>query len=212
RGRAPLVLVRRPGLVPRARRPPARPGARPGPLDLLARPCARRGLTAVSLDLTVLGCSGSYPGPGAACSGYLVRGGGANVAVDLGPGSLANLQEHLDLDDLDAVVLTHAHPDHWTDLCGLHTAWKYALGREGLQVWGTAQGRELAEAITGGMAPTIDWRDLDTSSLLVVGGLCFTFAPTVHYLETSAVRVDGPAGGRCSCTPPTPGRRGRSTG
>ena len=148
----------------------------------------------MALDLIVLGCSGSYPGPGAACSGYLVQGGGANVAVDLGPGSLANLQEHLDLADLDAVVLTHAHPDHWTDLCGLHTAWKYALGRDGLQVWGTASGRELAEALTGGLAPTIDWRDLGASSLLVAGGLCFTFAPTVHYVETFAVRVDGPAG------------------
>ena len=154
----------------------------------------RRGGLTVPLSLTVLGCSGSYPGPGSACSGYLVRGGGANVVVDLGPGSLANLQQHLDLAELDAVVLTHAHPDHWTDLCGLHTAWRYALGREGLQVWGTASGRELAVAITGGLAPTVDWRDLDGSSLLVVGGLCFTFAPTVHYVETYAVRVDGPAG------------------
>jgi ribonuclease BN (tRNA processing enzyme) len=148
----------------------------------------------MSLTLTVLGCSGSYPGPGAACSGYLVQGGGANVAVDLGPGSLANLQEHLPLADLDAVVLTHGHPDHWTDLCGLQTAWKYALGREGLQVWGTAPCRALADELTGGLAPTIDWRDIDGSSLLVVDGLCFTFAPTVHYVETYAVRVDGPAG------------------
>jgi ribonuclease BN (tRNA processing enzyme) len=148
----------------------------------------------VGLSITVLGCSGSYPGPGAACSGYLVQGGGANLAVDLGPGSLANLQQHLTLDDLDAVVLTHAHPDHWTDLCGLHTAWKYALEREGLQVWGTASCHSLAEELTGGLAPTLDWRDLDASSLLVVGGVCLTFTPTVHYVETYAVRVDGPGG------------------
>jgi ribonuclease BN (tRNA processing enzyme) len=148
----------------------------------------------VSLSITILGCSGSYPGPGAACSGYLVQGGGANVAVDLGPGSLANLQRHIPIADLDAVVLTHAHPDHWTDLCGLHTAWKYALSREDLQVWGTAPCRALAEDITGGLSPTFDWRDLDASSLLVVNGLCFTFARTVHYIETYAVRIDGPAG------------------
>ncbi len=148
----------------------------------------------MGLSITVLGCSGSYPGPGAACSGYLVQGGGAAVAVDLGPGSLANLQEHLALEDLDAVVLTHGHPDHWTDLCGLHTASKYALGREGLQVWGTPACRVLAEQLSGGLAPTIDWRDLDASTLVVVNGLCFTFAPTVHYVETYAVRVDGPGG------------------
>jgi len=148
----------------------------------------------VSLSITVLGCSGSYPGPGSACSGYLVQGGGANVVVDLGPGSLANLQGHVSLGDLDAVVLTHAHPDHWTDLCGLHTALKYGLDRTGLHVWGTRSCRPLAESLTSELSPTFDWHDLGTSSLIVVGGLCFTFAPTVHYVETYAVRVDGPAG------------------
>ncbi len=61
-------------------------------------------------------------------------------------------------------------------------------------MWGTAPCRALAEELTGGLAPTVDWRDLDGSSLLVVDGLCFTFAPTVHYVETYTVRVDGPAG------------------
>jgi ribonuclease BN (tRNA processing enzyme) len=148
----------------------------------------------MSLEVTVLGCSGSYPGPGDAASGYLVRGGGANVVVDLGPGTLANLQRHVPLETLDAVVLTHRHPDHWTDLTGLHTALKYGSDRVGLQVWGTPEGRDLAEELTGGLAPTLVWHDLSPSALLVVNGLCFTFGPTVHYVPTFAVRVDGPAG------------------
>jgi ribonuclease BN (tRNA processing enzyme) len=148
----------------------------------------------MSLQLTVLGCSGSYPGPGDAASGYLLRGGGTNVVVDLGPGSLANLQQHLALEAIDAVILTHRHPDHWTDLTGLHTALKYGSDRQGLQVWGTPEGRQLAEELTGGLAPTIEWRDIADGSLLVVNGLCFTFGPTVHYVPTFAVRVDGPAG------------------
>jgi ribonuclease BN (tRNA processing enzyme) len=148
----------------------------------------------MGLSVTVLGCSGSYPGPGAACSGYLVQGGGDNVVIDLGPGALANLQRHLDLGAIDAVVLTHSHPDHWTDVTGLHTAWKYGLLRDGLRVWGTEACRALAEALTGGIEPTFDWRVLGPDSLVVAGGMCLTFAPTEHYVETYAVRVDGPGG------------------
>ena len=81
------------------------------------------------------------------------------------------------------MVLTHRHPDHWTDLAGLHTAVKYGSDREGLQVWGTPEGRQLAEELTGGLAPTLDWRDIGAGSLLVVDGLCFTFGPTEHYVD-----------------------------
>ena len=72
---------------------------------------------------------GHRPGPGSACSGYLVQGAGKNVVLDLGPGTLANLQQHIDLQEIDAVVLSHSHPDHWIDLTGLETAWTYALQR-----------------------------------------------------------------------------------
>ena len=148
----------------------------------------------MSLQVTVLGCSGSYPGPGDAASGYLIRGGGATVVIDLGPGTLANLQRHVPLESLDAVILTHRHPDHWTDLAGLHVALLYGSERRGLQVWGTPECRRQAEELTGGLAPTFAWRDLEVGSLLVVDGLCFTFGPTDHYVETFAVRVDGPGG------------------
>ena len=148
------------------------------------------------LRVTVLGCAGSYPGPGAACSGYLVRGSGVNVAVDLGPGTLANLQRHIELGELDAVVLSHAHPDHWTDLAVLRTAWKYALGRTGLVVAGTAETRHRAEAVTAdGLAPTLDWVTVADGSVLEVGPLRFDFSRTDHYVETLAVRVVASAGG-----------------
>lgn len=153
-------------------------------------------MSADPLRVTVLGCAGSYPGPGEACSGYLVRGHGACVAVDLGPGTLANLQQHVALDDLDAVVLSHAHPDHWTDLAVLRTAWKYALGRTGLLVAGTAENRHRAEAMSDdGLAPTIDWTTVSDGSHLEVGELSFRFSRTDHYIETLAVRVEPTAGG-----------------
>jgi glyoxylase-like metal-dependent hydrolase (beta-lactamase superfamily II) len=67
---------------------------------------------APSLALTVLGCSGSFAGAGEACSGYLVRSPGATTVVDLGSGTLANLQAHAEVAEVDAVVLTHSDGDH----------------------------------------------------------------------------------------------------
>ena len=54
------------------------------------------------MDLTVLGCSGSYGAPaGGACSGYLVRAGDANIWMDCGNGTFANLQQHIDPAELE---------------------------------------------------------------------------------------------------------------
>jgi ribonuclease BN (tRNA processing enzyme) len=141
------------------------------------------------LRLTVLGSSGSYPAAGLACSGYLVRGGGVNVVLDLGSGSLAALQEHIAIADLDAVVISHSHPDHWLDLGVLKTAWKYALDREDLAVHGTPDTRAKAEALTDGLAPTFDWTDVAPGDELHIGGLTLRFSWTEHYVPTLAILV-----------------------
>ena len=142
-----------------------------------------------ALTVTVLGCSGSYPGPGQACSGYLVQGGGVSVAVDLGPGSLANLQRHVSLDELDAVVLTHSHPDHWSDLAGLEVGLTYGVHRHGLPVYGNLSTREKAHALIDRFEPAFDWHDIDERSHLRLGSLALDFSATDHYVPTLAVRL-----------------------
>jgi ribonuclease BN (tRNA processing enzyme) len=146
------------------------------------------------LTLTVLGCSGTYPGAGGACSGYLVRSPGASLVVDLGAGTLANLQRHVAIGEVDAVVLSHVHPDHWLDLPVLRNAMRYVLGIEGLPVYGTAETWLMAEVIIGELPPTLLWRNVDESSVVEVGDQVVRFSRTDHPVETLAVRVD--AGGR----------------
>src|SRR3954462_5103671 len=107
-------------MVPRSRRTPPR-----------SRAVRRREGRLVTIKITVLGCSGSYAGPGGACSGYLVQGGGVNLWLDAGPGTLANLQEHLELDALNGIVISHSHPDHWVDLLPFHNVVKYIRKRSG---------------------------------------------------------------------------------
>jgi ribonuclease BN (tRNA processing enzyme) len=82
--------------------------------------------------LTVIGMSGSYPGPDSAASCYLVEqehdGGVYRLLLDLGNGALGTLQRHVDLDTVDAVLLSHLHADHCLDLCGFYVVRKYGPG------------------------------------------------------------------------------------
>ncbi|MDF3302157.1 MBL fold metallo-hydrolase [Streptomyces tropicalis] len=78
------------------------------------------------LSLTVLGAASPHPGPGRPCSGYLVRGGGAEVWVDAGPGTFAELQRHTDPARLTAIWISHLHADHSADL--LAAVYAYAFG------------------------------------------------------------------------------------
>ena len=78
------------------------------------------------MRLTVIGCSPAWPNPGGAQSGYLVEGPG-RLLLDCGPGVLAKLREHdAGWPNVDAIVITHWHLDHWGDL----VPW----------VWGTIAG------------------------------------------------------------------------
>jgi len=75
--------------------------------------------------LTVLGSCGGWPEAGRACSGYVLEHDGARVVLDLGYGTLPRLLGLLRssaADGIDAVVVTHAHPDHVVDLHGLFRA------------------------------------------------------------------------------------------
>lgn len=68
------------------------------------------------MRLTVLGCSGTFPGPDSPCSSYLVESDGFTLLVDAGNGALGALQRHAGLLTPDAAVISHLHGDHYLDL------------------------------------------------------------------------------------------------
>ncbi|WP_020500694.1 MBL fold metallo-hydrolase [Sciscionella marina] len=68
------------------------------------------------MKLTVLGGAGAWPGAEQPCSGYLLEHQRYRLLLDPGYGSFAALQRYLAAGELDAVAVTHGHPDHCADL------------------------------------------------------------------------------------------------
>ena len=143
----------------------------------------------MALTVTVLGCSGSYPGPGGAGSGYLVQGGGVSVWVDAGPGTMANLQARLPLTEVDAVVLSHEHPDHRSDVDSFYVACRHGIHREGVPVYAPAG--LLDHTYFRPPEPWLEWHEIADGGRLDLGDLRFTFSRTDHGPETLAMRIEG---------------------
>jgi ribonuclease BN (tRNA processing enzyme) len=121
----------------------------------------------------------------------LLSSGDTHVWVDCGPGTLANLQEHVSLAELSGIVATHAHPDHWIELTTVHVAFAHYEHREGVPVYGTAETRERLEAARAAkLPPTFDWQTITDGSTFEIGALRFMCAETDHPVETLALRID----------------------
>lgn len=139
------------------------------------------------------------PGPTGPASCYLVEHEGYRLVLDLGNGALGQLMRHVDLVDLDAVVLSHLHPDHCLDLTSLYIARRYGPYSSGtrLPVLGpTATADRMADAYgmgcVPGMSDSFDFRRVDGE--VEIGPFRLRTARMAHPVETHAVRLD--AGGR----------------
>lgn len=145
--------------------------------------------TEAPLSVTVIGCSGGYSSGESSCSSYLVRSPTTSVLLDAGPGSSIELQRHLQLEDLDAIVLSHEHPDHWTELPSLYHAYKYFLFSS-VSVYGTVGTHQLLDGLLPDATSTaFEWTDINPASQITIGDLDFTFSLTDHAVETLAIRV-----------------------
>jgi ribonuclease BN (tRNA processing enzyme) len=150
----------------------------------------------VDVDLTVLGCAGSFGGPhgNGACSGYLLRTDTARIWMDCGNGTFGPLQEHVRPEDLDAIVLTHEHPDHCVDLYGLHVLLRYGIERHHLPVFAPAGLEAKLGTLVSSWGPTFDWNVVGDSDTTRIGDVTLRFSRTDHPPPTYAVQAE--SGGR----------------
>ncbi len=150
------------------------------------------------VKLIVLGASGTYPRPGGATNGFLVRGEGINLVLEMGNGCLSNLLREVDLTDLDAVIITHMHIDHFGDLFPLFYALRFDPGgpRLGLRVLMPEGGLELMGRILGEeslqyLPRVFACESIKTGRGYAVGEVGLTFYPTYHPVEGYSVRLEG---------------------
>jgi ribonuclease BN (tRNA processing enzyme) len=152
------------------------------------------------MRLTVVGCSGSCPGPDSAASCYLVEHGGFRLVLDLGSGALGPLQRHLDPAAVDAVAISHLHSDHCLDMCPYVVYRRYhpAGPLPRVPVLGPAGTHErLAAAYDpasrAGLRDVFEFTAV-TPGERRLGPFRLRFERVNHPIETYAVRVE--AGGR----------------
>ena len=168
------------------------------------------------MKVTVLGKSPAWQDAGGACSGYLLTEGETNVLLDCGNGVFAKLREQIDYTDVDAVVITHMHADHFIDLIPYSYGLLLTPRQQPVPVAGhpgtddPARPRLIVPpgAITAFRTVVGAWGDeqlveqafrieeYDTSSTVEVGPLTFTFAEVPHFILTHAVNVSVAEGGR----------------
>lgn len=157
----------------------------------------------MDFEVVVLGASGTYPLPGSACSGYLIRRGSQSVWIDAGTGTFANLQQHTDFRDLDAVVLSHMHPDHVLDIYPFYHALRFApTDPRGLPVYSPSGAEELLlkfmeinpEPAFGDFAGYLQFEKVRHCDEITIAGFDFRFAEAIHPVETYAMRIQ--AGGK----------------
>lgn len=169
------------------------PGRR-SPAGLSDRP-----VSVTCVELTIIGCSGSASGPDNPASCYLVHHEGFNLVLDLGPGGFGGLWGHLDLRAVDAIALSHLHPDHCLDLCAFNVAALYSptapWGR--IPVYGPAYtSQRMTHAYVAGVGEDPAWAvDFVTwQPSQRIGPFTVTVVPAPHSTEAWSVRLE--AGGR----------------
>jgi ribonuclease BN (tRNA processing enzyme) len=166
------------------------------------------------MRLTVLGKSPSWQDAGGACSGYLIEEDGTSVLVDCGNGVFAKLRQHIDYVDLDAVVISHLHADHFLDLVPYSYALTYAPRQQPVPVdrWpGTdcpacpelhvpPGAQKLFRRVVGAwgnedlIENAFELREYDPSSEIEIGPIRITFQPVPHFTETFAMSISSANG------------------
>jgi ribonuclease BN (tRNA processing enzyme) len=152
--------------------------------------------------ITVLGKSPSWQDADGACSGYLIEEDGFALLLDCGNGVFSKLRHYRDYVDLDAVLISHLHADHFLDLVPYSYALIYAprqhrarpqlfapLGagdmfRHLVECWGDEELVERAFRLS-------EYNGLDDLS---VGPFTVRFREVPHYTRTFAVELSADGG------------------
>ncbi|HET8586996.1 MAG TPA: MBL fold metallo-hydrolase [Candidatus Limnocylindria bacterium] len=154
------------------------------------------------MRLTVLGRSPARPNPGEACAGYLLEGGGTRILMDVGPGVVAQLLRRTTPDELDAVVVSHMHTDHFLDLVTLRYSypWLENAARRLRVVMPPGSQAQLEQVALGAgyrdfFDRSFDFEEHDGATAFEIGRLRLEPYATKHFVPTWGFRVESRGSG-----------------
>jgi ribonuclease BN (tRNA processing enzyme) len=166
------------------------------------------------MRLTVLGKSPSWQDAGGACSGYLLEEGDTAIVLDCGNGVFGKLRERIDYVDVDAVVISHLHADHFLDLVPFSYALTYAPRQQPVPVdrWpGTDNpacpelhappgARDTFRRVVGAwgnddlIENAFELTEYDPAAELSIGPVRIAFQEVPHFTETFAIGISSTNG------------------
>ncbi|MFC6886588.1 MBL fold metallo-hydrolase [Actinomadura yumaensis] len=148
------------------------------------------------MRVTVIGCSGSFPGPDSPASSYLVQAEGFAMLLDMGNGAVGSLHRFHDILDIDAILLSHLHPDHCLDLTVYWIARTYCPDGPAprIPVYGpTGTAEHMVKAYepepNPAMTQTFDFQDLRPGPVRI-GPFTVTTTLVNHPVEAYGIRVE----------------------
>jgi ribonuclease BN (tRNA processing enzyme) len=177
------------------------------------------------VQITVLGKSPAWQDTDGACSGYLVQDGRRSLLLDCGNGVFAKLRRFYDYVDIDAVLISHLHADHFLDLVPFSYALTYAPRQQPVPVAGwqgtdhparprlfaPAGAAEMFRKVAGAwghedlIESAFELSEYDPPDELAIGSFKARFCKVPHYAPTYAVELSTAGGGRLTysadCSP-----------
>ena len=153
------------------------------------------------MRFTVLGSGAACPPAGSNSSGYLVEENGHTTVLDCGHGVASSVLRVRPQFDIDDIVITHMHADHFIDIVPL----RFRVTRD---MGGVAKRKVRLHLPPGGIESihalmrvlsfpeefcenTFDVSEFDPNGELELGPLKVRFAPAVHYVPSWSVRIEG---------------------
>lgn len=143
------------------------------------------------MRITILGNNGPFPSAGGACSGYLLTEGDKRILIDCGNGVLSNLQKFIKIDELDAIILSHLHSDHMSDMMVLRYAIQIKMNRghgiKPIDVYAPSEPQEEFNRLN--ITGVYNLKPITSELMLQFGDMNIEFMEMVHPVKSYALSI-----------------------
>ncbi len=146
----------------------------------------------MSIRVTVLGSSAMFATRERSCSGYLLEYSDSRVWMDAGGGTWRELLEHIDYEEIDAILLSHKHPDHTIDVFQAFHARMYGQAERlpPIPLWAPEETIERVLGFYPEVKESFDLVALSDGDVKELFGARWTFTRMAHPPQTMGMRVE----------------------